>query len=115
MATVEIIIPAFRFAALNAYLGKHWSVGHKLKKRDKAMVMAYSMGKPKATDKRRVDLHVTLEGRQKAADPDALLKSCFDALVHAGMLKDDTCELVAIGSITYGRGKSETRITLTDI
>lgn len=115
MSIIEIIIPNWRPALLNQYIHKHWSVGHKLKNRDKAIVFAYSYGKPQAQKKRRVDVHIVLGPRQQESDDDAPQKSLLDALVFSKMLLNDSRAFVEMGKIMYSRGAPETRITLTDI
>lgn len=115
MAIIDIEIPNWRPALLNQYIGKHWSVGAKLKKRDKAMVLAFACNKPKATGKRRVDLFITLGTRQRQSDYDAPWKSLLDALVNCKMLIDDNAAGVQLGDIIYDRGKAKTIIRLTDL
>lgn len=110
-----IIIPNHHPAALNQYIGKHWSVGHKLKRLDKEMVLSYSRHIVPASTKRRVDFTIILGRGQKARDPDAYTKSLGDALVHAGMLVDDSHKWVEWGNVEYLRGIKATIITLTEI
>ena len=69
------------------------------------MVATYArMAKiPAATGKRQVSLHVTLGKGMREFDADAWAKSVCDALVHAGMLIDDTSQWVEIGPLTFSR------------
>ncbi len=115
MAVTEITIEKWRPARLNEFVGKHWSMGAKLKKLDRTIVFAHSTTKPKAEEKRRVDVHMVLGPRQKESDPDSRWKSLLDALVFSKMLIDDTGMYVQLGDVTYSRGEPKTIITLTDM
>lgn len=110
-----ITIPNHHPAALNQYIGRHWSIGAKLKKIDKQMVLAYCQHIPKAKTKRRVDFTIILGKGQRARDPDAYQKSLGDALVNAQMLFGDSHKWVEWGNVEYLRGIKATIITLTDI
>ena len=115
--TYRITIPDFRFTPLNQ-LGWHWGKRSRLKKQDRDFVWAYSLllGIPQATTKRRVSLEITITGRQQETDPDALWKSCLDALVKNSRLMDDSAKWCELGTVTYTRGeKTETVIVLEDI
>jgi len=112
---VQIHIKNWRPAALNEYVGKHWAIGHKLKKRDREMVWAHMPHVFKPTGKRQVDLHISLAPKQKKVDPDGYWKSVNDALVYCGLLIDDTDQYVKLGEVTYSRGEPSTTILLTDI
>jgi hypothetical protein len=105
-------------ATLNQMLGRHWSVGAKLKKRDRLLVglLAKAAGIPKAAGKRRVSVCLVMGPRMRTPDADAPLKSCLDALVAAGMLVDDRKEYLELGTVTFGRGaRAETVVTLEDL
>ncbi|WP_435018466.1 hypothetical protein TA3x_000440 [Tundrisphaera sp. TA3] len=118
MGATEITIPRWHPATVNQLLGGHWSKGHRLKKRDRQMIWAYAQGKPKATGKRLVELTIILKPKQRGSDPDAFFKSLADALVHAGLLKDDNRQGVELAPVAYERGTEAdwgTRIRLTDI
>ncbi len=114
----QLVIPGWRPAALNQYVGRHWAVGHRLKKQDNQTVRltALLQGLRPATSKRRVSVQVTLGKRQRPRDPDACWKSLLDALVAARLLTDDDAEGVQLGDFTYERGEQmQTRITLEDL
>jgi Holliday junction resolvase RusA-like endonuclease len=102
---VEIRIQRWHPARLNELLGGHWSKGHRLKKRDREMVWAYSQGNPKAEGKRRVELTIVLKRAQRGGDPDSYFKSVCDALKHAGMLVDDNRQGVELAPVRYERGE----------
>jgi Holliday junction resolvase RusA-like endonuclease len=101
---IDIFIERWHPAKLNELMGGHWSKGHRLKKRDREMVWAYSQGEAKATGKRRVELTIILKPKQRAADPDAQWKSPLDALKHAGMIVDDNRQGVELMPVVYLRG-----------
>lgn len=114
--SITIEIPNYIPAALNQYVGKHWAVMAKLKKHDKFIIGVYCRKLEKASKKRRVDCHYVLAKGMKARDPDSYWKSVFDALVHAGMLVDDSPKWVELGNVEYSRGiVKKTIIALTDI
>jgi hypothetical protein len=78
---------------------------------------AYELQIPKATGKRQVSLHVTLGPRMRRFDADAWPKSVCDALVHAGMLIDDSSKYVEIGPVMFSRNRTGwgTQIILKDV
>ena len=117
MTQYTIHIPRWRPTPLNKLLSGHWSKAARLKKADKHMIWSHSLLVPKATGKRRVDLHVILGPGMRRTDVDSMWKSGLDGLVAAGMLIDDTTEWTELGSVTFGRNKAEgsTVITLTEI
>ena len=98
-------------ASLNAYLGRHWGVGARLKKRDETTIAAtLKPAIPQATGHRK--LSVAFVGMR--GDIDNRLKSLQDALVLAGLLKDDSPKWLTLGSLTSEKGKPATIITLED-
>jgi Holliday junction resolvase RusA-like endonuclease len=110
-----ITIPTYKPPSLNEFLGKHWSVGYKLKNDCKWLVMYYSKDLEKATDKRRVDMHIVLGKGARKLDADNAWKIILDSLRHAGMLVDDSPEYCVTTEPTYSRGEPQTIITLTDV
>ncbi len=58
---------------------------------------------PPATGKRRVSLHVTLGKGMREFDADAPWKSLNDALKHAKLIIDDSCEYIEQGPVTFSR------------
>lgn len=114
----NLLIPNWTPAGLNQWQGRHWSVGHKLKKADREIVGWYAQqaGIPLATCQRRVSVKITLTPRQRACDPDAPLKSLLDALVACGLLLDDNPKWCVLGSVTFDQGaERQTEIILEDV
>jgi len=112
----SVTIPDWRPARINSLVGVHWAVAAKRKKLDRNLLSVYFQGKPKATTKRRVRLHIILTGRQKEADPDAQYKSLLDGLVKCGMLVDDSNQWCEITTPTYDRAlQGSTTIMLEDV
>ncbi len=115
----HIVIDGFRFTSLNVMnSAKHWGKRSRLKKIDRDFVWAYSKSQfiPQAAGKRRVSLEVFITGRQKETDPDALWKSCLDALVKCAMLIDDTAEYCELGTVVHHKAEeTKTIIVLEDI
>ena len=110
-------IPKWHPTRLNQLLG-HWSKPHKRKKADRLIVWQSSLASkiPKATGKRRLTLHIILKKWQRGADPDGYFKSLNDALVHAGLLKNDSKEWVELSPVIYSRGENwGSRIILEDL
>lgn len=112
---MKITIPSYRPPSLNQYIGKHWSIGHKLKNTCKQMVLAYSRHIPPAIGRRSVQMHIVLGKGMKRYDADNTQKLILDALVHSGMLVDDSPKWVRFDGVTYERGVHQTIITLTDL
>ncbi len=101
-------------APLNKLLG-HWSKSAKLKKLDRGVIAYYFADTPKAQGKRRITLEIILGKGQRGCDPDAYWKSLCDALVHAGMLKDDSAKWVELAPVVFSRGTMGSKITLEDM
>lgn len=113
-------IPHWHPARLNQLCHGHWSKGHRLKKNDRHFVMVYAHQQkiPLAVTKRSVLLTLVLRPGQRRADPDAFFKSSLDALVHAGILVNDSPDWVELLPVRYERGTVRrwgTRITLEDL
>lgn len=92
----------------------------RLKKADRNMVfyMAKELKVPRATGKRRVHLTIIMKPKQRGADPDAYNKSLLDALVHAGLLRNDSHQWAEIAPVRYERGTAKqwgSLIVLEDI
>lgn len=121
MSKVTINIPNWRPATLNSMSSSnHWAKRAKLKKIDRQMVAAYASGLPKAEGKRKVTIEISHGKGQRMCDPDAFYKSTLDALVHCGMLVDDSDKYVKLGDVEQHRAnkhikKAGTIITLEDI
>ena len=113
----EVTVPGWRPATINALTkrGNHFSAS-RLKEWDRIAVAVSSILIPKAIRRRRVSVEVTMAGRMKPVDPDAIWKSLLDALVAAGLLVDDSANWVELGPFTQVRGAMKaTRITLEDM
>lgn len=115
----ELIIPGFRPPALNRLMrGKikdRIRLGREA--RERIAVAARAWGVRRAVGvKRRVSLEITLTGRQKPLDVDAVWKAILDGLVHAGLLVDDSCRWAALGEVVFLRGEvTSTKIILDDL
>jgi hypothetical protein len=114
----DVFVDGWRPASLNELLrGGPWGA-HRLKRRDREYVALFAnlARVPRATAKRRVSLRITLPKGQRRWDGDALWKSLLDALVHAGLLKDDNPKWCQIGGVEYLRGTTlSTAILLEDL
>jgi hypothetical protein len=118
MATYRIAIPDWRPTPDNKLSHTHWAKAKKRKDTDREMVAAYALiaDAMPATGKRRVQLEISLVGRQQETDPYAYAKSLLDALVKCRMLIDDKAEFVEWVPAVYSRGtRSEAVIVLTDL
>jgi Holliday junction resolvase RusA-like endonuclease len=114
----RLVIPGWHPATLNQWDGRHWSMRARLKTFDRNMVATYALkaGLPRATHKRRVTVTITLAKGERACDPDAHLKSLGDALVHCGLLRDDSRQWVEWAATRYERGAERaTTIELEDL
>lgn len=111
MAAYVIHIPDWQPATKNKLkAGRHWAVGHRLKKADAAIISAYCRlaSIPPATTKRRVRLLVILAPRQRGCDPDAYDLSLLDGLQRCGALKNDNRQWCEKIPTEYARGTSRT-------
>lgn len=120
MAVFNLVLRNWHPARLNELTSGHWGVRQRLKERDRHAVAMNSLlqGVPPAKGRRRVSLVITLKKGQRAADPDAYWKSSLDALVQAGLLKDDSPRWLELGTVAYQRTKSArfgTTIILEDV
>lgn len=116
--THEITIPRWRPVTLNELFALHHLAAARKKRGDRELIAAYAQraGVPPATTKRRVSIAVTLAGRMKQTDPDALWKSTLDGLTAARMLVDDSPDWVELGSMTQrGGDEKATTIRLEDL
>jgi hypothetical protein len=104
MTCYTLEIPRWRPALLNELM--HSVKGKiRLKKQDRKMICAYAWQAkiPPATGKRRVSLHVTLGKGMREFDYDAPWKSLNDAMKHAKLIIDDSCEYIEQGPVTFSR------------
>lgn len=110
-------VPGWIPPILNQFLGRSWTVKHRLRKDTEAMLVCYGYRVPRATGQRSVALLVTLGPRRKQFDADAADKLLLDSCVNVGLLLDDSARwLVGRVAVTFARGpESSTTITLTDI
>ena len=119
MPVITITIPRWTPAKLNTLMAIHWGAAGRLKALDRDMVAAYArMGRHKpATVKRRVSMAVVVDTKTgRLPDPDSFIKSAWDALVNAALLKDDSGRWCEMGLITVERGKvASTRFVLEDL
>lgn len=111
---MKIIITNWHPAPLNKMSG-HWATRHRLKRADREIIANSFIGQPKAKSKRLLRLTIVLGKGQRGCDPDAYFKSLCDALVHAGMLSDDSRQYVELAPVQYERGEMASIIELEDI
>ncbi len=112
-------LPGYTPHSLNETVGHHWSKKAKSKKADRQIVAHYAkcQGLPIAQTPRRVGLRIILAKGQRAMDVDNIKKGLLDALVHAGLLVNDSPKWCFEGPIEYLRHAGELRETfvlLTD-
>lgn len=111
-------IPSWSPTPLNKLINSHWGTATKLKAMDKDVIARSKMvgGIPDATCKRRVELLIVHPPGKRFPDPDAFHKSLGDALVHCGLLRNDSHLWVELTQPEFARGESlRTVITLTDL
>lgn len=116
--TQTLIIPGWTPTLLNAFLGRHWGVGHAKKKIDAELIGTYAVAQAltKASGKRRVSLELHGWKRGRLPDPDAVWKSLLDGLVACRLLIDDSPNWCEIVSPVYIRDAIwQTTITLEDL
>ncbi len=114
--TVHVLeIPSYLPSSDNKFCGRNWRQVSRLKRSDKEIVAIYFLQSqiPKATTKRR--LSVVFHNKHWKSDPQNRLKSCLDALVSCGALKDDSPEWLELGEIRNGGGERKTVITLEEL
>lgn len=98
--------------------GNHFSAARRKKSDREAVALAAENSGlvPLATTRRRVSVEVTLAGRMRRVDPDAIWKSLLDALVAAQLLVDDSASWVELGEFTQVPGpRKATKIILEDM
>jgi hypothetical protein len=123
VATYRIWIPAWRPPATREWVGRHWSVLHRLKRQTADLLALYRLAEPRvpdATGPRKVRLAVRLAPGQRRHDADAFDKVLLDSLVTCGLLLDDSGRgLVGRVGLSFSRARSPgevgTLITLTDV
>lgn len=110
-------IPGWVPPSLNTYLGQHWSVGAKVKKRVAHVVAVACLVAqvPKATTRRRLSVHLSLPRGRKAPDEDNIGKALRDALTACGAIHDDAPEWVESGPYTQSVGPLGTILRLEEI
>ena len=116
--TQYLVIFNWHPCTLNVLLSCHWAKRGRLKALDRDLIACYALqhGTTPASGKRRVSLTITLAPRQRGCDRDAYWKSLLDALVHAGLLVNDSPKWCELGSVEYLRGKwRATTVTLEDV
>ncbi len=114
----EIAIPGWSPTPLNKLLGVHWGTRSKRKRGDRETVSraVAQLGVPPAQGKRRVSLRITLPKGKRRTDPDSLWKTLLDAAKHAKLIRDDTADLVEMGTVAYERGENlKTIILIEDV
>jgi hypothetical protein len=111
-----ILIRYWHPLKLNALMGRHPMVIHRLKQADYERVAYCYQLFPKARYKRRVSLTIILGPRQRGGDPDSYLKVLGDGLVQCGQLVDDSAKWVEWAPVQFRRGpEMGTEICLEDL
>ena len=110
---ITIKIDNLQPTPLNKLLG-NWRAAMGLKKKDRNIIAWHCLNLPKASQKRRVTLTIILGKGQRGCDPDAYFKSMLDALVHAGMLVDDSYKWIELAPVKFIRGDKGCIIELED-
>lgn len=110
-------IPGWVPPSWNPTLGRHWSVGAKVKKRVAHVVAVACLVAqvPKATTRRRLSIHLSLPRGRKAPDEDNIGKALRDALSACGAIRDDAPEWVESGPYTQSVGSLGTILRLEEI
>lgn len=109
-------IPNWSPTPVNKLYDHHWASRRKHKKSDAEIVAHYGRGVPKASQKRAVSLHVIFPPGKRMPDVDAYAKSLLDALVHCGLLVNDSSAWCVLEPVAYSRGQALTTfITVEDI
>ena len=106
-------IPGYLPPRLNELLRAHWGYRARAQKEADQFVAIYaaSDGVPRATGRWKVSLVF----RGSRCDPDARLKLILDALVHAGLLVDDSEKWCLLDPPKNGPGPRAVVIQLEDI
>ena len=117
--TATLFVPNWMPPSLNKIMEGHWSNAGKIKKQVAQIVdaMAKVQGTPKATGRRRVDVHIVAPKGQRRFDEDNVWKAVLDAVKHAGLIVDDSPNWRERGAVTWSRsldGFVGTFILLTD-
>ncbi len=121
-------IPGWHPAPLNKLLGHHMAAA-RLKAKDREQVaraaLVYGLRKARVVNpplmadaiegcgvdiskiKRRMSLTIVAEPGKRACDPDAYSKSLLDAMVHAGLLVNDSRHWVVMEPVKYLRGTKD--------
>lgn len=110
MSALLLVIPAVPLSD-NAWKGRHWSVRAREAKRwrDLVGVARLAAGIKEGIQGRVV---VTLEFRTRR-DPSNLLKQVLDALVHCGLIEDDSPRILAELRVRAVPGKPpQTRVLI---
>lgn len=109
-------VPDWHPTPVNKLYDHHWTKRRKHKQSDTDIVAHYGRNVPKADRKRSVSLHVVFPAGKRRPDPEALGKSLLDALVHAGILVNDSYDWARLEPPTYSRGDTLISfITVEDI
>lgn len=108
-----LYLPGWTPTSLNKLKNSHWTVGHKIKKRDKDLVHCYNLAQElqSAQGRRKVDLRIILGKGMKQMDQDNVWKSLLDALVYCQLLHDDSPRWCKLGSVEYYRSGTDYKAT----
>lgn len=109
-------IPNWSPTPVNKLYDHHWASRRKHKKSDAEIVAHYGRGVPKASQKRAVSLHVVFPSGKRMPDVDAYAKSLLDALVHFGLLVNDSSAWCVLEPVGYSRGQvAVSFVTVEDV
>jgi len=119
MATHTLTVEDWHPPLANAFIGRHWSIGHRLKRAaaQRLALEALAQRVPVASGRRRLRMVVSGWARGgRICDADAPLKAGLDSLVRCGLLLDDgPAGLEGMPLVEVVRGPKRTIITLEDV
>jgi hypothetical protein len=110
----RLVVPDFVPTPLNKLMRGRIRDRIRLACGDRQLIAYYAreQGLPLATARRRVSIVIT----GTRADPDGLLKSLLDGLVHAGLLVDDSSTWLELGHLEVSlSGPRQTTVVLEDL
>ena len=116
MGKIVLEVPGWLPERINVLLRAHWAKQRKLGREAAAVVGAARLlaGVPAGCKTKR-SVSVVYSQPRGSADPDARWKQLLDALVKAGLLKDDSQDwCVPLPPVTV-RGPRGTVVTLEDL
>jgi hypothetical protein len=110
----RLVVPDFCPTPLHRLMRGRIRDRIRFSRRDRDLICFYAkeQGLPLATARRRVSIVIT----GTRADPDGLLKSLLDGLVHAGLLVDDSSRWLELGGLEVSvSGPRTTTVLMEDL